>query len=591
MLDEQLSRTIGETLKSASIMPSPPASLPSPPSSQPTPTPVLPTNISLKPRPMQFAPTPPPAYGPPVSAASSVPQLPGLDFTGFELDDFPLLCKHNRKASPPASPPALDLPSWCPALPSLLSSDPWRTCLPIFFDLSSLPEPKKPTVPKYVCANFRQAPGNELDTLPPALSVDLKAKQSRFFPPKSLMTTAELGQDKSPKVKLPPIACALHPTDNGPPSVQAFVEEEKSGSIAESNELAVEGFLTALTAKRDNADAPNATNLWRILCRPETQQWATRDEPYLASFKRDATTSDPCIASFGKLPLSSNPVFGTFETALEPVICESPAELDSIEVPYVHPNALAGYANEFTGFAGQAIRGPIIDSAVCLSPTADVDTVEFYSPLPDPFFEQMLHADHALTAVTMPPTPPLTPHSGSISDLAEVLPIDCIVDNCHATMTEADAHYQSEQELFERPAASVLVSSPEASVMDIATFLKLGHPRDCWCGYCDEEFQIVPEESDAELVDVGSPVDEDDGWSWYSDVENGGDVLPASETGATVVSEEVKEVTAYPCVRAPEWDVLFPKLPCSVREVGCPSHGNKDLSLGFAHDHDWECEF
>ena len=253
MLDEQLSRTIGETLKNACIMPSPPSSLPSPPSSQPTPTPVQPTNKSSTTRSMQFPPTPPPAYGPPASAASSVPQLPGLDFTGFELDDFPLLCKHNRKASPPASPPAVDLPSWCPALPSLLSSDPWRTCLPIFFDLSSLPEPKTPTLPKYVCVNFKQALGNEPEISPSALSVDLKAKQSRFFPPKSRMTSAELGQDKSPKVKLPTIACTLHPTGNGPPSVQALVEEQKPSSIAEQVELAVEGAETAPKAIRDDA--------------------------------------------------------------------------------------------------------------------------------------------------------------------------------------------------------------------------------------------------------------------------------------------------------------------------------------------------
>ena len=299
------------------------------------------------------------------------------------------------------------------------------------------------------------------------------------------------------------------------------------------------------------------------------------------------------MVSFGKLSVNSGPDHDAYENALGPFACESPAELDSTEVPYVQSNTLAGCANEIAELADDANRRPMIDSAVCLSTVADVNVADFDSPLSDPFFEQMLYADHALTAVAMLPTPPLTPPSGSLSDLAEILPIDCVADNSDATMTEADAHYQSEQELFELPATSVLVSSPKASVMDIATFLKLGHPRDCWCGYCEEEFQVVSEDSEIERLEAESPHhdDDDDDWSWYSEVEDDRHTSPELEAAATVISEEEKEVAAHPCASAPGSDTVFPKLPSSAWEVRRQAHGKQGSSLAFAYDHGWECEF
>jgi hypothetical protein len=89
--------------------------------------------------------------------------------------------------------------------------------------------------------------------------------------------------------------------------------------------------------------------------------------------------------------------------------------------------------------------------------------------------------------VALPATPPATPPLHPLSDMAAILPVDCITE---AEYIHSDAHYCSEQALFSSPlslSAETLYESINSSSINVADFLKLGHAKQCWCGHCTDE--------------------------------------------------------------------------------------------------------
>lgn len=204
-----------------------------------------------------------------------------------------------------------------------------------------------------------------------------------------------------------------------------------------------------------------------------------------------------------------------------------------IELPYVHANSLTGYSNDSdvteTLPSYQELQF-LVDSGVDLplvSSSEHQDMVGLNGLVVDHDIMAPLHANTAATMplpVSLPATPPATPPVYSIRDIATILPIDCITE---AEYRDSDAHYCSEQALFDQT-SPLLAQSPEhlhddptASSINIADFLKLGHAKECWCGHCtDERYRTSHDEANASVSSSITLTGGD-----YADNENGSLVL------------------------------------------------------------------
>ncbi|GAB1742898.1 hypothetical protein NU219Hw_g8602t1 [Hortaea werneckii] len=558
----------------------------------------------------------------------SPPQLPVLDFPTFNTNTIPQL----RTPPPDGSPaPAIrdmpSLPSWCPALPTFTRNGVWSEGLPTFYDLSSLPEPK-PTARLASKVDSRDSVrGKELQLW--RGNLDLKPKVSRFFP--------RTPSPVKPTVKLPPTACKLHLSEKvlPNPSPVPDLEEELFSSRRSALEKIIQTFKDPVEPKLlldrscSDVDAGNqpsrkptplpessAANLWRILESSRGHHGGSVDR-YVASFAPrpdnhveianwhtviDELKEKQAGERIQKLgtpheidhTLDYEPYNQTYLDAWQATLDfgrqdnVSAIELDGKEIPYVHPNSLLGVANDLA-------MSPYMDE----HPTSK-ETEANYTPLPSPptGLNELL-VDHEVEPPSSPskqndttnetddyPTPSSYSHTTMI--IADILPVSCIMDQDHGTdddddggaktLTESDAHYQSEQTLFaDLPA---LPASPEQSVIDVAAFLKLGHAPQCWCSECD--FQ--PSEVGDDLVGVADkladPTDdeqEEEDWVVYApERSRRGSCSSLSATAGDAVQGSVSF----------EWDDFLPPPPAS------PDHGGGKLDFGESWEFDeWELEF
>lgn len=624
ILDDQLSRDIDMTLRKIDDL------LPFSPGKEEkaqqerTPSPMtMATTVTPPPQP-RLSPTP--------------PQLPMLEFPSFDINAFRHLEVPTRcTPTPPIiAAPVPPLPSWCPALPSFTGNNVWSEGLPTFYDLSSLPEPKpkpkleiedKPTsktVPRHKvapkvrgllpqsmcpCCNGEDELG-----LPKELNFwlnnqEYKLRVSRFFPPRP-------PTPMKPSVKLPSTACTLHASEKRLPAPNLDKSPNQCTLLKQSDALdkAIEAFKDPVESRGSSPEPEaSAANLWRIL---DSQEKGKADEmtaadSYVASFTprpdnhreianwnsvidqlkerqsaqttREADVEDRYAAAYAS---ESGEEAEKYLAAWQAAIAADdddgmlPAELDGRELPYVHANALVGYANE-----------------IALSPYAeehpDVKEDVDYTPLPCPpvGLNELLtdhDIDHAYsvahsTASIRAPMPAYpTPSSVSHSIvLADILPVNCVAEqgDGETALQTSDAHYQSEQALFALPP---LPATPAESVIDIATFLKMGHAPNCWCLDCG-----VDEQSDVpDLVsgDDRKPTDSDDDWVVYS---------PDRRTSPSTFSRSVTEVGSdggekdrrVRCSTESEWDDFLPVTPTSPGKL---------QGFGFAGGFDpeeWEVEF
>ncbi|RMY81759.1 hypothetical protein D0862_12244 [Hortaea werneckii] len=562
----------------------------------------------------------------------SPPQLPGLVFPSFNTDTIPQL----RTPPPDGSPaPAIrdipSLPSWCPALPTFTRNDVWSEGLPIFYDLSSLPEPK-PTAKLASKVDSRDSVrGKELQLW--RGNLDLKPKVSRFFP--------RTPSPVKPTVKLPPTACKLHLSEKALPNPSPVpdLEEELFSSRRSALEKIIQTFKEPVEPKSlldrscSDVDAGNqpsrkptplpessAANLWRILESSRGHHGGGVD-PYVASFAPrpdnhveiaswhtviDELKEKQAGQRIQKLgtpheidhTLDYEPYSQTYLDAWQATLDfgrqdnVSAIELDGKEIPYVHPNSLVGVANDLA-------MSPYMDE----HPTSK-ETEANYTPLPSPPTRlNELLIDHEVEPPSSPskqkdtanttedyPTPSSYSHTTMI--IADILPIDYIIDQDHntddddddggaKTLTESDAHYQSEQTLFaDLPA---LPASPEQSVIDVAAFLKLGHAPQCWCSECDfqspevgDDFMGVAEKL-ADPTDDEQEEEEEEDWVVYApERSQRGSCSSLSAAAGDAVQGSVSS----------ELGDFLPPSPAS------PDHGRGKLDFGGSWEFDeWELEF
>lgn len=464
-LDAQLSRNIDETHTSANIY-RPPLRLPAP-----TPQPQRPT--IEHPQPARVPPTP--------------PQLPSLDFGRLDLlRDFPQLARFLPNPSPP--PPIFmpQVPSWCPTLPAITGKRSSADDLPLFFDLSSLPEPFQTPGATAQC--------HDLQLWRPKVSPQ-PPKQSRFFPPRPTSPRAD--------VKLPSTSCALHKSDAGvqvdlPPPTQ----RQPTTPVENKHETSQNFNHTP----KDDAEA-SAANLWSILTSNEATQKEAGTDPYIESFG---------LHHAGP-PRSGSP--RVFDTRMEAI--GMPAELESTEVPYVHANSLTGQGNERAEYPGRVVEEH--RTVVCDTPWPATPMEDMY-----PGLNEMV-VDHAFNErderrywdawealYDLPPLPAspveleaAVPDAFSGTEADDKAAEE--TDHAQASVGEtsshhfehSDDHFTSEHGLFNH---DLSVPSAGQDFIDVASFLELGHVPNCWCRPCQDmsDFNL-----DDDLPELLNPADEE----------------------------------------------------------------------------------
>ncbi|KAI7270497.1 hypothetical protein KC345_g7408 [Hortaea werneckii] len=561
------------------------------------------------------------------------PQLPMLDFPSFNTYTIPQLRTPSSDHS--LSPTIRDipsLPSWCPALPTFTRNGVLSEGLPIFYDLSSLPEPKSTAKMASRPDSRDTVRGKELQLW--RGNLDVKPKVSRFFP--------RTPSPVKPTVKLPPTACKLHVSEKALP--YPFPEPDLEGASLGSRQFALEqivqtfkdsvgpkSWLDGSCSNLDAGDKPSrkptplpessAANLWRILESSRGQD-GDRVDPYVASFtprpdnhveiahwhavidelkgkQAGQSIQGSTIPHEFDQTLDSEPYDQTYFDAWQATIDfagrndVSAVELDGKEIPYVHPNSLVGIANDLA-------MSPYTDEH-----PASKETEVNYTPLPSPptGLNELL-INHEVVPPSPPtkhnpttteidnyPTPTTYSHTTTLH-LSNILPIDCITnedadDGGAKTLTDSDAHYQSEQHLFAADdSLPALPPSPpaEQSLIDVAAFLKMGHAPQCWCAECDD---AVPEEVLSDnLVGVADKLaesvgnEEEEGWVVYApERSRRGSGSSLSGTAGDVGG----------CSGSSEWDDFLPPSPASPdspREQG----GRLDLGGGWEFE-EWELEF
>lgn len=534
LLNEQLSHNIGETLTQYNIYSAPPVSLTTPTLDVPT------TSISQT------------TYGnESTNVAPSAPQLPPITFHGFSLPDFPPLVipRNSSPQTPPSMPPGV--PAWCPPISSLTRSGGTASELPKFYDLSCLKEPK--------CQDLQLWKGSPSST---------PKKQSRFFPPRPT--------SPKPTVCLPRTGAKCDVLGAGvhDPLDQTW-KCESVATKPDSITQAIERIIAAFEATRLESRKPSAANLWNIL-----EQ--TRHEPDLQTKEHELSCED-------KEPDAEDPPIPVFNGQLGPFELAG----GDIDIPYVHNNSLTGYANETAALHSES--NVLGDSAIYLteafSSSNHLTTGSEQYGMPQP---QQHH--------TSTPAFVENCYSDTIwsTKQVEIVSVPKISGDPAVEETEDSvAHFKSEQALFAASEPMEQSSqSASASFCDLATFLSMGHAEKCWCLACEEEPELVSEDTTMEPEESFT---EDDGWMVWSTTGCENESANIVETDMTVNDTQVEpEMVAAPQqgIRADSWDEFFPRKPRRARaliksETDAQFLGYYDDRAAFAHanEDEWEWNF
>ncbi|KAF2487733.1 hypothetical protein BDY17DRAFT_307082 [Neohortaea acidophila] len=450
MLDEQLSHDIGRTLDRANIQ-------------RPSSNYVLyPTGTPPKP-----GLPPAPFYGP-----TAPYELPAWNFA----NEFPPLPSRNWHPTP-LHP---HLPSWCPELPSFTRQRLTWNDLPLFFDLSALPDkgvPSKP--PPSRCQDVQ---------LWQPRSYPEPKKQSRFFPPPAPV---------KPKMKSPSHACKLHSLDRG-------VEHDTPTCPPK---------LTNATNLESELAASNSTpaNLWHILttCPPPASRYNTLYHPW-----------NPIYAA----------PYGTFDHRLEAI--GRPIELANTDLPFVQSNSLTGLANSQADFPL-----PHVDDLALIFDTSPPvnEPTRLNEPMVDPYYPSNHEADLA----SLPPLPPSPEPEVALPVLAVNIPATSFYPGGHvypgghevsdSGPQQIDAHFRSEEALFKPPAALPSVApapvpspiSEDGEILDVALCLQMvGRDAEENCRAQSSNEAETSLSTSVVLVDDGWDIfdeEADESWDWRED--------------------------------------------------------------------------
>lgn len=514
------------------------------------------------------------------------PELLSLDFSQFDLDAFPPLeaARRNAAYSTHATVAAAvdQLPYWCPPLPSLTVADVWRDCEPLFSNLSALPKPlEEPGVGLKVSDEVNDT---QMQLYNP-FNDQLWRKQSKFFPPKSAGTWATL----KATVKLPPPVivngCKLHESDSGVVELEALPKSRGSfvpdGDSVEHLAAVPDRQISRLTPRPQTFPDEFASDLLRLFCSPDRQHNWDDAESY-----RMLTVDDRIEDRASSSVLRQR----------------DPTEIDGREVPYTHANSLVGCSNalgsrrptSFYKYAVLRYGGSLDNSVNAPSDLSDSATAAGLNELlMDTDILNPRSATPSLEAAAKQPLPPspsrivrsgIPPFSNDLRYLLDEDPTSSTIQqqrqpavselalinsdrseshngphNAAAAGTAeqkaAHAHFISEASLFALPSplASSAALEQDDGIVDVATFLNLGHARQCWCGrgrgrcseFDDDDVEVVTHGEVGPLVSI-------DG-----DAEARGQAGSGAGAKAKTVAEAEAEATSLSCPLVEDEDWLL----------------------------------
>lgn len=320
-------------------------------------------------------------------------------------------------------------------------------------------------------------------------------------------------------MKLPPsVACRLHRSDNSVGSSPATPMSQQSISQAILTAFAEIKATDSLPSRR--SEQSQCSTLVEA-CYEDEKSKPSPTLPNLASDPLGKTaantlrdvlkTSQTSVTASNNLTSSPTEIVKTIIEAQEPQASagrclsqyydeQPPYELDAreTEIPYVHANSLTGYSNDrdvLDTVPDYEERQYLADSGIGLPIIISSGTQDMVGLNEIVVNHEIMSPAYATSAVgvplpaSLPATPPATPPLHPLSDMATILPVDCIIE---AEYIHSDAHYCSEQALFASPlslaqSTETLHAVVDTSSINIADFLKLGHAKQCWCGYCTNE--------------------------------------------------------------------------------------------------------
>ncbi|GAB7330015.1 hypothetical protein MBLNU13_g01706t1 [Cladosporium sp. NU13] len=520
ILDHQLSQAVDETLTKANYAPPP----------RPCLFPTSQNPVTARPQ---------PAYFP-----SMPPELPPPDFFKFDLAAFPHFTIASTTPPPLRTPtPFRTLPKWCPRIPSLTLGDVWRDSFPTFHDLSSLPEPVEAS---RAPSGATPTPCKDLQVWRP-IGVGYGRDQSRFFPSRSRSTPEGLSNERGigVTVKLPPpMACRLHRSDNSASSSSATPISQHSVSQAI---LAAFAEINRINSPPNRRSEQSQCSTWakneKSKPSPTLPNPAgnTLDKPSVNTpedVHQTSQTSDTACNNSTSCPTEMMQTTTDAQERQNPADCYFPRyndeqpvyELDGreIEIPYVHANSLTGYSNDqgvLDTILDYEKRQYLADSGVNLNIIISGESREMVGLNELVVDHDIMTPAYTTSAagvplpISLPATPPATPPLHPLSDMATILPVDCITE---AEYAHSDAHYCSEQALFSSPlslaqSTEMLHGDVDSSSINIADFLKLGHAKQCWCGHCtDEPYDLARSGANESISSSATLAD----WDLDADVED-----------------------------------------------------------------------
>lgn len=402
-------------------------------------------------------------------------KLPDFKFPDFDFEALSRPWDQCPGLESPISPLIPSLPSWCPRLPAFTPENLWLHGSPIFFDLSSLSEPKTET------STSSDGKDHQLQLW---RGIDFKPKkQSRFFPISE--PTNEIVRSRSN-------ACRLFSRDEGiidlpmPPPPEGVTVTNLQ--VIEIDGSKMKMSLPDLAAEEEHL-APldkTAATLWNILDNsggPVGYQ----------------NTSKDCQP----LPPYCDPY---------PHYSESPVELDGKELPYVHANSLIGTSNE-TAASQNVVEDPLVlDSAIFMGtpeePLAGINELmvdQEYDSFKTP-------AKSTFPASVESPILPSLSFYGDLCSLYGILPSGVIGEDEKVNeqiLENSDSHFVNEQQLF----APLIVSETEPEPIPSQDEESMDTSL--------EEFWMVDEtEEIPELISAEDLTEEEEGWMVYSTTDH-----------------------------------------------------------------------
>ena len=237
-----------------------------------------------------------------------------------------------------------------------------------------------------------------------------------------------------------------------------------------------------------------AANLWQILSPPKPETRSQQPDLYLENFFY-RPVHDMFTAPYGK-----------FDHQLDCI--GTSVELDGKQIPFVHINSLTGHANERAQYP---VRSSDEDTVIYESPRN-------MTPAPEPgpglnelvvdlYSDDETYTDAVLAALDglLPPSQSPAPETTLLALFAGIPATFSLGDD--EEQIASDAHFQSEQSLFRNP--SPVPKAAEDDIIDVTTFLSMGHSDHCWCREC-EEAEEPPELIDTEAT---ATADEEEEWT------------------------------------------------------------------------------